>query len=199
MSPATCNLWWLSWLPASLWSGSYLTSCPDKQQLSSSAVAANVSLTSCLELQQAALLRDTLTALKQFKKDPEAQKKNAWYAEKMGNGLGHYHKQPLILCCAAVCSRTLHPAGIHWGMCLSHPSTQLYALNWIHYPEANGGCSLRSIPCAASAAPVCVQAAITCEPNTRATRHICRSAGCFCNSGLGRGFCAFSHMCRSPL
>lgn len=75
-------------------------------------------------------------------RDPGAQKKT-WYAEKMGTGLCRYHEQPLILCCAAVCSRTLHPVGIHWGMCLSLPFIQLYALNQIHSPKANPGCSLK--------------------------------------------------------
>lgn len=73
-----------------------MTSCPDKQQLSSSAVAANVSLIKCLELEQAALLRDTLTALKKLKKTLKPRKKT-WYAEKMGNGLCRHSGYVVLL------------------------------------------------------------------------------------------------------
>lgn len=85
---------WLSWFLAFLCSGQNLASCPDKRQLSSSAVAANISLTKSLEMEQAALLRDTLAAPKQFRTG------KTWAAEETGNGLCcHYESRSL---CAAV-------------------------------------------------------------------------------------------------
>lgn len=111
----------------------------------------------------------------------------------MGNGLCHYHEHPLILCCAAVCSRTLHPVGMPCAF-LSHlssfmPQTKLILL----HPMEAAPC--RSIPCAASAAPMCVQAAIIFQQNTWATWDIWRKCWLFLQQWPGEGIlCLQAHV-----